>query len=162
MMLTQPPAEVRRHIQFKASVGEVKPEIAERMLAALDDGADPDYQALLEAATFLPPPSTCFHTAALQYRDSILKDGLRARLPEAGDNWGSLALGQPQGVYVAAVPDEIGMWSSDPRWDVWEVDVSTLAWHHDRLNPGCWVLDDDVPAARVRLWGTRGESVEHG
>lgn len=140
-------AEVRHHIEYKTRVHELDPEVADRMLSALTHGASPDYAALLEQATFLPPPALCFHTAPVSARTSITRDGL---LPAAATNWGANAAGQPVGVYVAASPDTRGVWSHWDNWDVWAVDMSGLDWAHDRLNPGCWVLPG-VPAHQVTL-----------
>lgn len=147
-------ATVRAHVEYKTSVRELREPVAARMLAALDAGAAPDYAALFEAATFLPLPSRCFHTAPASARSSIERDGLRPAAPGDGENWGSKAVGQTNGIYVGAGPDDRGVWAHDDEWDVWEIDTTAMAealWDHDRFNPGSWVLLSAVPAAMVRL-----------
>ena len=63
-------AEVRRHIAFKTANRELDSAVADRMLAALDAGAEPDYATLHQRALFPPPPSVCFHTAPVAARGS--------------------------------------------------------------------------------------------
>ena len=144
------PEETRRHIEHKARLGELKPEVAQRMLAALDADESADYQVLLEQATFLPPPPFCYHTAPATARGDIASVGLRVG---DGRNWvdGQMA-GQPPGVYVGPEPDLRGIWSHrDAEWDVWRVDMAGLPWVHDRLNPGCWAITMHVPPDMIAL-----------
>jgi hypothetical protein len=141
--------DVTRHIEFKTMMRELDAAVAERMLAALAAGAEPDYAKLQHAATFIDPPRYCFHTADRAMRDAIATEGLR---PGNGtQNWGDKAAGQPTGVYVAPQPDTHGMWSHAPEFDVWQVDVEGLNFQHDRLNPGCFILPA-VPADRLSLY----------
>jgi hypothetical protein len=142
--------DVRHHIEFKMSVRELKSDVGQRMLAALEGGAKPDYRTLHEAALFFDPPAVCFHTASADDRESILANGL---LPGDERNWNEYqrVASQPKGVYLAAEPDLRGLWSHWPKWDVWAVDMSGLDWQHDRLNPGCWVVLGPVPVANLTL-----------
>lgn len=149
-------ARIRAHIAHKVAMRELDPDVAGRMIGHLDAGDPPDYAALLTKATFLPLPALVHHTAPASARDSIARDGLRAAAPVDGPRWGSLATGQPRGVYVAEHPDERGVWADEETWDVWAVDTTGLPWTHDRLNPGCWILTCDVPATAVVLVGTFG------
>lgn len=143
--------EVRRHIAYKRD-GErtLAPEVAERMLAALDAGAATDYQALWRAAAWPTPPPIVYHTAPASARASIMAEGLRVGVPAEG-NWSRLAceVGQPAGVYVEAKPDRAGKWSHWPEHDVWAIDREGLAMEPDELNPGCWVILE--PVDRMRL-----------
>lgn len=132
-MVLDDAAAVRRHIEHKSAMRELHPDVAARMLSALDEGAAPDYAALLEAATFLPPPTRVYHSTSVDKREQILSAGLR---PGTGENWGDKAVGQPEGVYVAPNPDERGIWSHWEEWDIWAIDMTDLSWTHDRLNPG--------------------------
>src|SRR4051794_15348453 len=122
----QSAADVRRHIQFKASSFELKADVAERMLAALDVGAEPDYGRLLRAAMFPDPPAVVYHTAPRTARESIRAQGLRASQPGDGGSWAPskaicemLQASQPPGVYVGAEPDVRGAWAHWAAWDVW-------------------------------------------
>lgn len=149
-------SDLRRHIRYKVSVRELQADVGDRMLAALDEGATPDYAALLEAARFLPPPQTCYHTAPITAREAIRAAGLR---PGAGENWNGNADGQPLGVYIGAQPDLRGLWAHTDAWDIWAIDMSELregdgpdSWGHDRLNPGCWLIRGQVPPSRLMLW----------
>jgi hypothetical protein len=151
--------EVRRHIGFKLQSRELKAEVGQRMLALLDEGSAPDYQELLRAAMFCDPPALVYHTAPSDRRNSILKDGLMVRQPGHAGNWKAASTSmivstQPAGVYVAASPDERGIWSHWQSWDVWEIKLEGLTWSHDELNPGCWCLLDGAPASALRLHGT--------
>lgn len=159
---------IRRHIEFKRSGRELREEVAVRMLSQLGRlGGDEkvDYAVLLESAMFLPLPRRCYHTAPVAVRDLIRQHGLLAGDPRAG-TWSDVGAGfGPVGVYVGAVPDEIGRWAHCyPEWDIWEVDTSALdeaSWSHDRLNgpwADAWVLHSNVPAKRITLWGTRDAS----
>jgi hypothetical protein len=152
------PEAIRRHITFKRASHELPDRVADRMLAALDAGADPNYPALLRAAMFPPPPAVVFHTAPPVKRQEILTDGLRVSQPGEGGSWAPnkpicrmLQAAQPPGVYVAADPDERGVWSHWPTWDIWAVSLGELPWRHDELNPGCWSITVDAPAAAVVL-----------
>lgn len=126
------------------------------MLAALDAGADPDYQALLTAAQWPDPPARVFHTAPRTARERIAAGGLLVSQPGAPgtdpmpDPYGVYASQRP-GVYVGEHPDTAGMWSRWATWDVWAVDVTGLPWVPDPMNPRCWVLTADVPADRLTL-----------
>jgi hypothetical protein len=153
--------EVRHHIEYKRGNRELKPEIAERMLAALDAGADPDYMTLWTAASFQDPPPVVYHTAPATLRAEITAHGLQARQPGRGGNWArepyaGIEKTQPPGVYVAAGPDTRGLWAHWQDWDVWEIRRSDLPWCHDTMNPGCWSLAADVPPGQLRLHGTYG------
>lgn len=150
--------DVRRHVLFKRD-GErsLAPEIADHMVAALDDGAEPDYQTLLLSARWPSPPPFAFHTAPRDARDSITAAGLRVTPPGSDhtdsawpDPFGVCA-SQMAGVYVAERPDVNGRWSRWARWDVWRVAVTGLPWAPDPLNPRCWVVTTDIAADRVRL-----------
>jgi hypothetical protein len=151
---------IRRHVTFKHAAGEMTDAVAQRMLEALDRGDNPRYAALLEQASFPPPPPVVFHTAPAAERAAIQRGGLEAQVP--GKAWvhdldaASLAFEatQPKGVYVGAEPDTRGLWSHWAAWDVWEIRLGDLPWRHDRMNPGCWSIDVDVPAALLRLVGT--------
>ena len=150
--------EIRRHVGVKLAAYEIRPEVAERMLAALDSGADPDYAALFHAATHPEPPARVYHTAPRSARESILRRGLEASQPGRGGSWAPyrevcvrLQAAQPPGVYVAAQPDRRGVWAHWPEWDVWEVDLAGLLWAHDALNPGCWSVPASIPPDCIRL-----------
>lgn len=140
-------AETRHHITFKAVAGDLAGDVADRMLAALDAGAEPDYATLLDHALFVAPPSRVFHTAPSTARAAIRTSGL---VPGHGQNWHGTAAGQPAGVYVGATPDLRGLWAHWESWDIWEIDLTGLPWSHDRLNPGCWVLGP-VPPTHLSL-----------
>lgn len=156
---TDEAAAVRRHITFKTSIGELKPHLAEHMLTALDHGAAPDYATLFDAATFQPPPPTCFHTAPVTARDTITRHGLQ---PANGTNWADKATGQPTGVYLTTTPDTTGIWSHWDTWDIWAVDITDLDWDHDRLNPGCY-RTGPIPPDRLTLYTdpTTGRTGDH-
>lgn len=150
--------DIRRHVELKLALGELREPVVQRLLEALDRGDDPVYTALLEAATFPPPPPVVYHTASTGIREQVLRAGLEARQPGPAGNWPQaihwLEEKQPPGVYVAAEPDRIGVFAHWESWDVWEVRLGDLPWQHDRVNPGCWSLDKNVPAGQVRLAGT--------
>jgi hypothetical protein len=157
------PEEVRRHIGFKLSSHELRAPVAEHMLAALDAGAAPDYQALLRAAMFPDPPTIIYHTAPVAQREAILIHGLKVSQPGAGGSWAPnkelcrmLQGAQPPGIYACAEPDAIGVWAHWAAWDVWEVRRGDITWAHDDLNPGCWSLRADVPPEALSLQGTYG------
>lgn len=74
--------QVRHHIAYKRDGEKTLPaEVAQRMLDALDAGAEPDYQALLTAARWPAPGPVVFHTAPASDRDVIGSGGLEARDP---------------------------------------------------------------------------------
>lgn len=155
--------DVRHHVLYKRDSEHLDPEIAERMLAALDAGAAPNYARLLHEATFIPPPPIVFHTGPPAGRDSILREGLRVSDPGQSEHWKvtapdciAIQAGQPAGIYVARDPDELGVWSHWPAWDVWAVVVRDLPWKHDELNPGCWVITAPVPPEQLTLYQHRG------
>jgi len=155
--------EIRRHINFKLSSYELKAPLAEHMLAALDAGAVPDYQALLRAAMFPDPPDILYHTAPTEQRDFILLHGLRVSQPGEGGSWAPnkelckmLQSAQPPGIYACAEPDTIGVWAHWRAWDVWEIRREDVPWAHDELNPGCWSLRADIPPEATVLQGTYG------
>lgn len=150
MTNTQVAAEVASHIHFKVSSRELSSEVGARMLAALDQGSEPDYGKLLDEALFQPISPIVYHTASTRARQSIGQFGLRMAKPAAG-RFGHMAAGQPAGVYVAATPDIEGRWTPEPTWDIWAIDTIGLAWTHDRLNPGNWVLLNDVQAFAATL-----------
>lgn len=141
----------QRHISYKRQSEGLDPEVAERMLAALNEGAAPDYQALLRAAQWPPPPALMYHTADRSDRASIKAHGLRVSLPSEG-NWTHLkGLGQRAGIYVTPAPDLIGKWSHWPEHDVWAVDHTYLPMERDELNPGSWVILEDANPSTVQL-----------
>jgi len=152
--------DLRRHISYKRD-GErsLNPVVAAHMLAALDDGATPDYQVLHQAACWPAPPAVVYHTAAVADREAILATGLHGSQPGSGDSpwadpdgvWAS----QPVGVYVAEGPDSVGRWSRWEAWDVWAVDVSDLTWAPDLMNPRCWLITADIAPQRLTLADTR-------
>jgi len=155
--------EIRRHIGFKLGSHELRRDVAEHMLSALDDGAAPDYQALLRAAMFPDPPDVLYHTAPTSQRETILAQGLRVSQPGEGGSWAPskeickmLQSSQPPGIYVTAEPDAIGVWAHWSAWDVWEVRREEIPWAHDELNPGCWSLRADVPPEALQLQGAYG------
>jgi len=167
MLLTSD--DVRRHIGLKLAAHELPAPVAHRMLAALDGGAVPDYVALRESATFIDPPALVYHTAPTSDRRKIRGHGLIVCQPGKGGAWAPdreickmLQAAQPPGVYVTAEPDSRGVFAHWPAWDVWEVRRLDLPWRHDRLNPGCWSLSQDVPEQQVRLSGTFGRACEAG
>lgn len=153
---------VRRHILYKRDTERsVAAVVADRMLAELDAGADPDYMALWRAATWPPPPPIVFHTAPVSARSAIRTTGLRPSQPGTA-NWRptkpdciAAQSDQPIGVYVGARPDTRGKWTHWPIWDIWEVATAGLEWRADELNPGYWSTGAHVRPTRVRLWGTR-------
>lgn len=156
-------ADIRRHVGLKLAMYELAPEVAGRMLAALDAGAAPDYAALWQAALFPDPPPVVYHTAPPFRRAVIAAGGLTVCRPGQGGAWAArkdlcrvLQAAQPPGVYVTRDPDARGIFAHWPAWDVWEVCRGDLPWRPDRLNPGCWSLAADVPAAQARLYGTFG------
>lgn len=142
------PEQVRHHITYKAAVRELPADVAERMLAALDEHPSADYASLHQQALFQSPPAVCFHTAPVEERDSIRSHGLQ---PGTGQNWGDKATGQPLGVYLGPTPDLRGIWSHWDDWDIWTVNMTGLNWTHDRLNPGNWVVPS-VPGPQVTLY----------
>lgn len=140
----------RHHVRHKVAMRELDPEIAERMLAyPLNPAADIDYQRVLRAATFIPPPLTCYHTAPMSARAAIWLDGLTIGL---GQNWGEKMAGQPPGVYLTPTPDVRGMWAHSSDWDVWAVTMLDRVWEHDTLNPGCYRVGP-VPPEHLSLYG---------
>jgi hypothetical protein len=144
--------DVRQHILYKRDTERtLKPEIADHMLAALDAGATPDYQALFKEATWPPLPAVTYHTAPLLARDAILAEGLKQSLPLEG-NWGGIDEGQIRGVYLGSMPDEFGIWSHWQEWDIWEVDSTDLPSQPDLMNGKCWVVTADIPPDRLTLW----------
>lgn len=148
--------DVRRHIEWKRDTRELRDEWAERMLAAIDAGAEPDYLALLRDAQWPEPPAVVFHTAPCFVRDDVRREGLRVSQPGTG-NWiprpGCIAIqaDQPVGVYAAPEPDLRGVWAHWSEWDVWAIDLAGLPWEPDPINPGYYVVPQAVPAARLRL-----------
>lgn len=157
-MTTMTAAEARRHVGFKNSARELDPAVSARMFALLEAipaDSSVDYAAILESATFIDPPVSCFHTAPLTARESILRWGLR---PGASTNWpGKNVSSQPIAVYVATEPDLRGTWSHWDRWDIWGVDLTGLLWSHDRMNPGCYSVPF-VPVDRIALLDEEGFS----
>lgn len=133
--------DIRRHVGVKV---ELRHDVAQRILDALDQGAVPHYPALLDAALYPNPPAITFHTTATALRDRIEVEGLTPHTPQN-------VPGQPAGVYVTATPDRRGIWAHEEPWDVWEVDMLCLAWEPDRLNPGHWCLPTGVPTDALRL-----------
>jgi hypothetical protein len=154
--------QIRHHIAYKRDGERTLPaEVAQRMLDALDAGAEPDYQKLLAAARWTEPGPQVFHTAPASERAVIGSGGLEARDPNENPRWGDGARGQAVGVYVAAEPDERGIWAETLDWDVWALDTSALAdlgldLERDPINPGCWFIASDVPAEAIALHGTYG------
>ena len=78
--------QVRHHIAYKRDGEKTLPaEVAQRMLDALDAGAEPDYQALLTAARWPAPGPVVFHTAPPRIVTSSArvasKHGVRTRTP---------------------------------------------------------------------------------
>lgn len=153
-MATTDRNELRRHVAYKRDAGELDEDVAARMLWALHHGAEPDYQALYQAAAWPPIPPVVYHTADWYQRASIQEHGLRPGGTRHGSHWGSVIgpLRQAEGVYVdARRPDARGVWSHWERWDVWTVTTEGLTWEPDPLNPGCWFTPDVVPPDRLEL-----------
>lgn len=153
--------DVRHHVEFKREARELREDVAIRMLDALTTGAPADYPALLRAATFITPPAIVYHTAPCPARSSILTAGLAVSQPGEDGSWASLEeaacemlAAQPPGVYVCGEPDARGVWAHWLNWDVWKIVRGEMSWCHDELNPGCWSLQEPVPAFAVRLYGT--------
>lgn len=142
------------HIQYKVNVGELKYEIAEKMVASIRDGGPQDYRKLYIAAVRLPLPSEVYHSAPREFRAQIAAEGLRMALPSDGP-WNMNAAAQPRAVYAAPEPDRIGLWALTEEWDIWEIDTGGLLWQHDDLNVGCYAILRDIPAGRIRLFETR-------
>lgn len=149
------------HLRRKLDNGEIRVEVGERMLAefrAAPHNPPLSYDEAWWRATHPRPPRIVFHTAPCDRRASIARDGLRVSQPGQGGSWTTnkaicdvLQASQPSGVYVAREPDRRGMWAHWPTWDVWSVDRGELPWAHDPLNPECWLLTVDVPAASLML-----------
>lgn len=149
--------DVRRHIHFKRLSRELADDVADRMVAALDAGAHPDYAALLEAATFLDPPAVVFHTAPVHLRETLVQVGLVPQRARDSPHWRpEQVVGQPDATFVGAEPDLTGRWAHWSRWDIWQVHLEGLRWEHDRLNPGCWAVLQPVCPQRLTLLGTYG------
>lgn len=142
---------VERHIRYKASVRELRQEVADGMLAALEGGADPDYRTLYLAVVRKPMPEVAYHTSPREFRDTIKAEGLKKALPSDGP-WNINAHGQPRAVYVGPEPDLIGKWATTDEWDVWEVHTGGTEWIHDPINEGCWAILEDIPPHRVVLF----------
>jgi hypothetical protein len=165
-MLADPLAteeDKRRHIGLKLACNEMRPEVAARMLAALDAGSLLSYAALLHDATFIDPPRVLYHTAPPFRTGIIAAGGLKMCQPGQGGAWAPyrelckmLRASQPPGVYVAAEPDVRGIYAHWQTWDVWQVTRGNWPWEHDHVSLGCWSLSVDVPACSVRLYGTYG------
>jgi hypothetical protein len=156
-------SDARRHILYKRDVRELDEEIAGLMLAGLDADPEADYAVLHRAAVFRDPPPVLYHTAPVSRRAVIAASGLKACQPGQGGAWAlhkeickMLRASQRPGVYVARKPDKIGLHAHWAAWDVWEVERLAIPWRHDLVSIGCWSLDEDVPAAQVRLHGTFG------
>jgi hypothetical protein len=162
--MTDPTSELddlRRHIAYKRdSERSLDPRDAAHMLAALDDGAAPNYQTLLRAASWPTPPTFVFHTAPQQARETITTDGLRISQPgdlstdspwaDPDDVWSS----QDVGVYVTDRPDTTGKWSRWESWDVWRIEITGLPYTNDPMNPHCWVIGADISPDRLTLDGS--------
>lgn len=149
--------QLRHHIAYKRDgEGSLPAEVAQRMLDALDAGAEPDYQALLTAARWPAPGPIVFHTAPASDRDVIGSGGLEASDPNENPRWGDGARGQAVGVYVDTVPDQRGRWAETLEWDVWAIDTEGLVLERDPINPGCWFIAGDVAAEAIVLHGTFG------
>ena len=147
--------DIRRHIAYKRDGERTLPaEVAQRMLDALDAGAEPDYQALLTQAKWPTPTGPVYHTAPVDRRALIGAEGIEAHDPDAGGRWGNGAVGQAAGVYVTVEPDERGLWADQAEWDIWEIDVDVAELRPDPINPGCWYVPFDVPAGIIRLHST--------
>lgn len=150
--MLQSAEDVHRHIEFKRGARELKDDVADRMQVALNEGAKPDYAALLEAATFLPPGGVTYHTAPRHARESIREHGLRMCAAGESPHWQpEQNAGQPDGVYVGSKPDTLGVWSHWSQWDVWAIRMDGLSWVHDRMNPGCWAITQDVSPTALEL-----------
>lgn len=109
------------------------------------------------------PPAVTFHTAPTSARESILAAGLLPSRPgehRPGTNGSGgfvvdlLLSAQQRGVYVTAEPDVEGRWSSEPAWDVWQVQTPESGWLPDRLHPDSWCLVDQVEATLHGTYGT--------
>ena len=152
--------QVRDHIAYKRSVGELDTVIADRMIAALDAGADTDYAALHRAALHGPLPAAVYHTSHRGLRASIARDGLIPGRPVEG-RWGVDAAGQPAGVYVGDHLDWRGVWADEDEWDVWEIQTAGLTFLPDPLNRDCWYSPDLIPAAAVTFLGEYRHEARH-
>ena len=145
--------QVRRHIDYKHSIGELKTEIATKMMTALEQGAEPDYHKLYIAAVHVPLPRVAYHSSPTEFRAQIVAQGLRMALPSDG-HWNINAGGQPRAVYLSPKPDEVGQWASTDEWDVWEVQTEGLTWQHDQLNEICYAILQDIPPEKIRMIAT--------
>ena len=96
----------------------------------------------------VPPPAVAYHTAPASARESILTNGLLPSQPGTNGSGGFvvdlLLSGQQRGVCVTAEPDVEGRWSSEPAWDVRQVQTPENGWLPDRLHPASWCLVDQV------------------
>lgn len=142
-----------RHIQHKVNLGELKPEIAEKMVYALQHGAEPNYRSLLIDALRSPLAPVAYHTAPSELRALIQAQGLRMALPADG-HWNINAGGQPRAVYLAPEPDVFGKFALTQEWDIWEVTTDRLRWSYDQINWGCWAVTQDISPDRLRLHST--------
>lgn len=145
--------QVVHHIGYKVQTRELKPEVAEKMLRAVEAGEEPDYRKLYLAAVRVAPGKVAYHSAPSLLRAQIVAEGLRAALP-SDSHWNINAAGQPKAVYLAPEPDEIGKWATTKQWDVWEVETNGLTWQHDQMNEGCWAVLGDIPADKIHLFAT--------
>lgn len=141
------------HIQHKVNMGELKPEIAEKMVASIREGGPQDYRKLYIAAVRVPLPKMAYHSSPTQFRAQIATQGLRMALPSDG-HWNINAGGQPRAVYLSPQPDELGQWSTTGEWDVWEVQTEGLTWQHDQMNEICYAILQDIPPEKIRMIGT--------
>lgn len=160
---TQPPVstdydQIGYHIRHKATMLELDPTLADRMLEMLVDaeveGADVAYEDLHLRAAWPPLPATAYHTAPASARASIRRSGLRPG--DGTQNWGHVHGAHAMGVYVGPEPDLIGKWAfAFDVWDIWRVNTAGLTWQPDRMNPGCWYLPEPVGPERLTYLETR-------
>lgn len=156
--VSQTAHDVVRHIHFKRdSERTLDADVAQRMLAALDQGAEPDYRALYLKALW-PDPYVGYHTASIGARDSIRSLGLLAGRPHLG-NWEAYDVEfQPRGVYLGPLPDYGGRYAHWPSWDIWSVDLTGLDLEWDTVNHGARYTTESIHPDRLRLMpSTKGE-----
>lgn len=155
------PEQTRNHIAYKALAGELKQDIADRMLVLLEQDPTLEYRELFVAAMRREMPDLVFHASETENRDSILARGLLARDPAEGKRASLGPMGQPLGVYASAEPDTAGMWAGGSLgnrsavWDIWAItDARSLPHQQDPLNPEHFVILRNVPLERITHCGT--------
>lgn len=163
------PDDLRRHIEIKVATRSITPQLGAEMQRLADDGYSLDYEVLKRRALYgAEAPRVAYHTAPATAREAIRREGLLARRP-AQHNWAEaleeeyvMVCDQPAGVYITRTPDRRGVWSHWPAWDVWAFATEGLTVVHDVLNPGCWMVTEDVHPGRLRLVASKGEGLGRG